>query len=116
MNPVRMKAERVGMPVAAVGMPGPVAPRPERRRGVVGMVGHREEGEERADREPRHRIAVVSVVVVSPARLGDTDNREHGRNRKYEPSHAASSKVGNRRTPPSGGAARTSIAHGPPPL
>jgi len=116
MNPVRMKVERMGMPVAAVGMPGPVAPRPERRRGVVGMVGHREEGEERADREPRHRIVAVPVVVVSPTRLGGTDNREHGRNHKHEPSHDASSKVGNHRTPPSGGAARISIAHGPPTL
>ena len=93
MNPVRMEVERVGVPVVSVGVP-PLAVRPGRRRGV-GM-GHREEGDEGPEREPRDRIASApsSVpVVVPPPRLGGAGDGQQGRKREYRQPHRASSRT-----------------------
>ena len=78
MDPVRMEMEGMGMPVVSVGVPRTVV-RPGSRRGV-GM-GHREEGHEGSEREPRDRIAAAAPVpvMVSPARLGGAGKGEHGR-------------------------------------
>ena len=87
MDPVRMQVRGMGMPVVSVGMPRTVV-RPRGGRGV-GM-GHREEGDERAEREPRHRIASPCVPgVVPPPRLGSAGDGKHGREREHrEPRRA----------------------------
>ena len=113
MDPVRMQVQGMGMPVVSVGVP-PMAVRPRRRRGV-GM-GHREEGDERAEREPRDRIAAPVPVVVSPARLGGAGDGEHGRESECGTSHRASSKAGDRRAPRRGGTARIPITSDSPAL
>ena len=114
MDPVRMEVEPMGMPVVPVGVPRTVV-RPRGRRGV-GM-GHREEGDERAEREPRDRIAAPVPVVVSPARLGGAGDGEHSRESECGTSHRASSWAGNRLTPRSGGTAllRDAPSHPAPP-
>ena len=113
MDPVRMQVQGMGMPVVSVGVPRTVA-RPRGRRGV-GM-GHREEGDERAEREPRDRISAPVPVVVPPARLGGPGNGEQGRESECGTSHRASSRAGSRLTPRSGGTARIPIASGSPAL
>ena len=113
VNPMWMEVEPMGMPVVPVGVPGTVV-RPRGRRGV-GM-GHREEGDERAEREPRDRIAAPVPVVVPPTRLGGAGDGEHGRESECGTSHRASSSAGHHRTPRSDGTARTPIASGSPAL
>ena len=99
MNPVSMEVAPMGVPVVSVGVPRTVV-RPGWRRGV-GM-GHREEGHERPEREPRDRIAAPVPVVVSPPRLGGAGNGEHGHESEYQPPHRSPSRTGNRRTPRNG--------------
>ena len=113
MDPVRMQVEGMGMPVVSVEVP-PMVVRLRGRRGV-GM-GHREERDERAEREPRDRIAAPVPVVMPPPRLGGAGEGEHGRENECGTSHRASSRAGNRRPPRSGGAARTPIAPSSPEL
>ena len=76
MHPVRMQVEGMSMAVVSVEVP-PMVVRPRGRCGVD--VGHREEGDERAEREPRDRVAATVPVVMSPARLGGTGDGEQGR-------------------------------------
>ena len=114
MNPVRVEVAPMGVPVVSVGVPALVEARPWRRGGVG--VGHREEGDERTEREPRDRIAAPVPVVVSPARLGGADDGEQGRESEYRPPHRASSRAGNRRTPRSSETARIPIASSSPAL
>ena len=113
MDPVRMQVEGMGMPVVSVVVP-PMVVRPRGRRGV-GM-GHGEEGDERAEREPRDRIAAPVPVVVSPASLGGPGDGEQGRESECGTSHRASSRAGSRRTPRSGETARIPIASSSPAL
>ena len=113
MDPVRMQVQGMGMPVVSVGVPRAVV-RPRGRRGV-GM-SHREEGDERAEREPRDRIAAPVPVVVSPARLGGAGDGEQGRESECGTPHRASSRAGNRRTPRSSETARIPITSGSPAL
>ena len=113
MDHVRMQVQGMGMSVVSVVMP-PMVVRPRGRRGV-GM-GHREEGDERAEREPRDRIAAPVPVVVSPARLGGAGDGKQGRESECGTSHRASSRAGNRRPPRSGGTARIPISSGSPAL
>ena len=113
VNPVRMEVERMGMPVVSVGVPGLVVVRPGRRCGV-GM-GHREEGDERAEREPRGGIAAPVPVVMPPPRLGGAGNGEHGHKREHwqrcraplptQPSGHAPANVRNVHHTPSGSVA-----------
>ncbi len=96
MHPVRMQVEGMSMAVVSVEVP-PMVVRPRGRCGVD--VGHREEGDERAEREPRDRVAAAVPVVMSPARLGGTGDGEKGRESECGTSHRASSRAGYRRTP-----------------
>ena len=91
MNPVRMEVEPMGVPVVSVGVPALVVARPGWRRGV-GM-GHREEGDERAEREPRDRIAAPVPVVVPPSRLGGPGDGDHGRENECCRSYRGQSTV-----------------------
>lgn len=113
MDPVRMQVERMGMPVVSVEVP-PMVVRPRGRCGV-GM-GHREESDERAEREPRNRIAAAVPVMMPPPRLGGAGDGEQGRESEYGTSHRAFSRAGNHRTPRSGEAARIPIASNSPEL
>ena len=91
MDPVRVEVAPMSVPVVSVGVPALVEARPGRRRGVG--VGHREEGDERAEREPRDRIAAPVPVVVSPARLGGAGDGDHGRENECCRSYRGQSTV-----------------------
>ena len=84
---VRVEVQSVGVPVMSVGVPRVV--RPGSRRGV-GM-GNREEGDQRAEREPRNCIAAAAVpAMVPPPRLRGAGKEEHGRKSEYRKPHRAS--------------------------
>ena len=88
MESVVVQVEPVSVPAMSVGVPHVM--RPGVRRGL-GM-GHREEGHERAEREPRDRVAATAVSVMeSPARLRGTGERDHRHESEYGTSHHVSS-------------------------
>ena len=76
MDPVRMQVQAMGMPVVSVSVPRAV--RPGRRRGMGMSMGNGEERHERAEREPRDRIAAPVPVMVPPARLRTTGKDKRG--------------------------------------
>ena len=110
VNAVGVQVEPVGVPVMSVRMPRVV--RPGIRRGV-GM-GHREEGDERAEGEPRDGITAASASVpamVPPPRLGGAGKDEQSGKSEYRKPHHASLPT----EPTSRAPANVAKLHHPPP-
>ena len=110
VNAVGVQVEPVGVPVMSVRMPRLV--RPGVRRRV--RMGHREEGDERAEGEPRGGITAASAYVpamVPPPRLGGAGKGEQGGKSEYRKPHRASLP-----TEPAGRAPANVVElHHPPP-
>jgi len=111
VNAVGVQVEPVGVPVMSVRMPRVLRPGV---RGGVG-VGHREEGDERAEGEPRDGIATASAAavpaMVPPPGLGGAGKDEQSGKSEYRKPHRASLP-----TEPAGRApANAARLHHPPP-
>lgn len=88
MQSVGVQVEPVCVPAMSVGVPHIMRPGVRCR---VGM-GHREEGHERAEREPSDRVAATAVFVMEPPpRLRGTGERDHRRESECGTSHHVSS-------------------------